>query len=88
MDIKMTKKLALELDYETADKITRLNLTDARDYMIGELQKFNDTLGTDNPYWMHPEDVVNNQVLIKHINAILDYYGGELYGERETGQPD
>jgi len=31
---------------------------------------------------------VNNQVLINHIDVILNYYGGELYGERETGQSD
>lgn len=78
----------MSIDFETADTITRLNLTDARDYMKSELKKYYDTQGTENPYWMHPEDVVNNQVLINHIDAILNYYGGELYGERETGQPD
>jgi len=78
----------LGIDYETADMITRLNLTDARDYMKKELKQFYDTMGIENPTWMHPEDIVNNQVLINHIDVILNYYGGELYGERETGQPD
>ena len=78
----------LGINYETADLITRLNLTEARDYMKSELKKYNDTMETENPYWMHPEDVVNNQILIKQIDNILNYYGGELYGERETGQPD
>jgi hypothetical protein len=78
----------LGINYETADLITRLNLTDARDYMKSELKKYNDTMETENPYWMHPDDVVNNQILIKQIDNILNYYGGELYGERETGQPD
>ena len=78
----------MSIDYETADLITRLNLTDARDSMQKELDKYDAALGTENPYWLHPEDVVNNQLYIKQINSILNYYGGELYGERETGQPD
>ena len=78
----------LGIDFETADKITRLNLTDARDSMKKELKQYNDTMETENPYWLHPDDVVNNQILIKQIDNILNYYGGELYGERETGQSD
>jgi hypothetical protein len=78
----------LGINYETADMITRLNLTDARDSMKSELQKYNDTMETENPYWLHPDDVVNNQILIKQMDNILNYYGGELYGERETGQSD
>ena len=78
----------LGINYETADLITRLNLTEARDSMKKELKQYNDTMETENPYWLHPEDVVNNQILIKQIDNILNYYGGELYGERETGQSD
>ena len=78
----------LGINYETADLITRLNLTEARDSMEKELKQFYDTQETENPYWLHPDDVVNNQLLIKQIDNILNYYGGELYGERETGQPD
>lgn len=78
----------LGINYETADLITRLNLTEARDSMKSELKKYNDTMETENPYWLHADDVVNNQLLIKQIDNILNYYGGELYGERETGQPD
>ena len=78
----------LGIDFETADTITRLNLTDARDYMKSELEKYFDTMETENPYWLHPDDVVNNQLLIKQIDDILNYFGGELYGERKTGQSD
>ena len=78
----------LGINYETADLITRLNLTEARDSMKNELEQYHDTMETENPYWLHPDDVVNNQILIKQIDNILNYYGGELYGERETGQPD
>ena len=79
---------SLRIDFETADNITRLNLTDARDYMKSELEKYHDTMETEDPYWMHPDDVVNNQILIKQIDTILNYYGGELYGECKTGQSD
>jgi hypothetical protein len=78
----------LGINYETADLITRLNLTEARDSMKKELKQFYDTQGTENPYWLHPDDVVNNQLLIKQIDDILNYFGGELYGERKAGQSD
>lgn len=78
----------LSIDFETADRITRLNLTEQRDYLQSELDKLYSTMDSDNPYWMHPEDVDNNHMMIRRINEILDYYGGELYGERKTGKFD
>ena len=87
MEYNMEMK-SLRINFETADMITRLNLTDARDYMKNELKQYHDTMETENPYWLHPDDVVNNQILIKQIDAILNYYGGELYGECKTGQSD
>jgi hypothetical protein len=74
----------MTLDFETADRITRLNLTEHRDYLQSELDKLYATLDSDKPYWMHPEDVDNNHMTINRINHILDYYGGELYGERKA----
>lgn len=75
----------MSIDYETADRITRLTLTDSRDYMQSELDQYHATQGTDNPYWLHPEDVMNNQKMIHNINAVLAHFGGELYGERKAG---
>lgn len=83
--------IGLKLDYETANNITRLTLTDARDYMQSELDQWTaNPRDEDNPdgYWMHPEDVVANMKHIKQINFILEYFGGELYGEQETGESD
>lgn len=83
--------IGLKLDYETANNITRLTLTDARDYMQSELDQWDaNPKDEDNPngYWMHPEDVVANMKHIKQINFILEYFGGELYGEQETREPD
>ena len=78
----------LNIDFETADRIVQLSLTNHRDYLKSELDQLYSTMDSDNPYWMHPDDVDNNHKLIKQMNSVLDYYGGELYGERETGQPD
>lgn len=77
----------LSIDFETADLITRLNLTEHRDYLQSELDQLYATMDSETPYWMHPEDVDKNHMMIRRINEILDYFGGELYGERKTGKP-
>lgn len=76
----------LAIDFETADRITRLNLTEHRDYLQSELDKMYETMDSENPYWMHPEDIDLNHCMIKRINVLLEYFGGELYGERKTGK--
>jgi hypothetical protein len=76
----------LAIDFETADRITRLCLTEQRDYLQIELNLLYSTMDSDEPYWMHPEDVDKNHLMIRRINEILDYFGGELYGEREAGK--
>lgn len=78
----------MQIDFETAERITRLTLTEQRDYLQSELDMLYATMDSDKPYWMHPEDVDKNHMLIRRIDEILEYFGGELYGERETGQPD
>lgn len=62
----------LELDYDTADKITVLNLKDARETLIKEntllesLDKMEDYQLADYGY---------NINLIKAIGTVLHYYG-------------
>lgn len=83
--------IGLQLDMETANNITRLTLTDWRDYLQSELDKWNaNPKDEENPdgYWLHPEDVVSNMKRIKRLNLILEDFGGELYGEQETGELD
>lgn len=78
----------ISLDIETCNNITRLTLTEYRDYLQSELDQWNANPKTeDNPdgYWMHPEDVVGNTIRIKRINMVLDDFGGELYGECKKG---
>jgi hypothetical protein len=74
------------LDMETCNSITRLTLTEYRDYLQEELDKWNENpKDEDNPegYWLHPEDVVGNMKRIKRINLILNDFGGELYGNED-----
>lgn len=69
----------LQLDMETANNITRLTLTDYRDYLQSEIDQWE-----ANPYWLHPEDYARNFKTVKRINKILEDFGGELYGERKA----
>jgi uncharacterized protein (DUF934 family) len=72
----------LELDFESADRITLLNLKDA----YTSLKEWTDNhlanpKSDHNPdgVWMHPEDLSNN--LTKYLPAfetLIDYYGGSL----------
>ncbi|NBP03628.1 MAG: hypothetical protein EBU90_26745 [Proteobacteria bacterium] len=61
----------LRIDYETADRITMLNLKDTRDYIQSELD------GYAEGKYLHAEDVVYNQKLIEAIAVVLKYYGEE-----------
>ena len=70
------------IDYETADRITRVNLTEYRDRLQHELDLWNaDPQDETNPNgkWMHPEDVVRNTKTVKLIDTLLHDFGGELY---------
>ena len=64
----MTK--GLELDFETADRITKLSLKDQRKYLKKELADYK------KGKYLHPEDVVGNQKLIEAMDLIIKYYGG------------
>jgi hypothetical protein len=63
-------KNKLEIDFETADRITVISLKDQRQYLKKELAKFK------KGEWLHPEDVVNNTRLIQAMDLIIKYYGG------------
>jgi len=79
--------IGLQIDMETANNITRLTLTDYRDYMQSEIDQWEaNPKDDDNPngYWLHPEDYARNFKTIRRINKILEDFGGELYGEREA----
>ena len=71
----MTKRIGpIELDGETADKITYLNLKDYRAYLKNELADWKKNPRTeDNPdgQWLHPEDVTGNIMRIEALNLII-----------------
>ena len=70
----------LEIPFEVADGITKANLIDARKYLRSELEEWNANPQDDmNPegYWMHPDDIVINGKLIRAMDLIIDYDGGD-----------
>ena len=71
----------LEIDFDTADRITVLTLKEQRKYLKKELADWEKNPKTDdNPTgkWLHPEDVVNHTVMIKNLTSVIKYFGGEL----------
>ena len=77
----MSKKASgLEIPFEVADGIVLASLQSQRRYLKTELKNWEKNPKTDNNpegVWLHPEDVVNNTVLIRAMGEIIRYYGGE-----------
>lgn len=61
----------LKLDFEIADKITLANLIEQRSMLIDMM------LDYDRGAWMHPDDVVYNKKLLKALNRVINYFGGD-----------
>ena len=64
------RKGKLEIDFETADRITVITLKEQRRYLKKELADFK------KGEYLHPEDVVNNTRLIQALDQVIKYYGG------------
>lgn len=60
----------LEIDYETAERITLSCLKDHRVHIKKELKAFK------KGEYMHPEDVVHNTRLLEALETVVEYYGG------------
>lgn len=60
----------LEIDIETAERITLVSLKDHQAYIKKELKRHK------KGEWMHPEDVVYNIQLLEALNTVVKYYGG------------
>jgi hypothetical protein len=65
----MSKSRKLEIDFETADKITVLNLQDYRRYLKRELRDYH------RGEYLHPDDVIINMSVIQAIGIVLKQYG-------------
>jgi hypothetical protein len=62
----------MEIDYETADRITLLSLKDQLNYLEEELRAH-----VEDGQWMHPEDVVRSRgELIPALKTLIAHYGG------------
>ena len=76
----MTKRIGpITLDGEAADWITVLSLKEHRNYLKKELSEWKKNPRTDaNPdgYWLHPEDVTGNEIMIHHLDAVIKHFGG------------
>jgi len=59
----------LEIDFDTADRITVTCLKEQRRYLKKELADFK------KGQYLHPDDVVGNQKLIAALDLIIKYYG-------------
>jgi len=64
----MSKKL--EIDFETADRITLLTLKEQRRYLKKELRDFK------KGEYLHPEDVANNNRVIDALDLVIKHFGG------------
>jgi hypothetical protein len=76
---KKDKAQGLVISWETADRIVVDSLKSQRDYLKNELKQWRKNPKTDaNPggYWLHPEDVGKNEIMIHHLDAVIAYYGG------------
>ena len=65
----MKKIGPITLDGDTADKITVLTLKEQRSYLKKELSNYK------KGEYLHPEDVVRNGELIKHMDVLIKYFG-------------
>lgn len=63
----MNKKL--EIDVETADRITVITLKEQRNYLKKELANFK------KGEYLHPEDVSGNQIMVHHLDAVIKHFG-------------
>ena len=75
----MTKQIGpITLDGDTADRITVLTLKEQRSYLKKELKEWKKNPRTEanpNGYWLHPEDVSNNEIMVHHLDAVIKYFG-------------
>lgn len=60
----------LEIDYETADRITVTNLKDQLNYIKEELRAH-----IEEGQYLHPDDVMKNHQLIYCLKHLIKYFG-------------
>lgn len=69
----------LELDFETADRITLLTLKGQRKLLKEQLAAWRKNPRSEhNPtgVWLHPEDVVGHTTTVNALDLVIKYFGG------------
>lgn len=69
IQIKDEVSQKLEIDVETADRITVLSLKQYQSFLMEEIEKFE-----DGEYYLHPIDVALNIKTIKAIELIVKQF--------------
>lgn len=59
-----------ELDYDTVDRITLINLKESLKFLKKELKQYK------KGEYLHDDDVVKNTKLIAALELLIHYYGG------------
>ena len=67
----MSEKTGLTIDFETANRITVLNLKDYRKLLQKELDDY------ESGEYLHPDDVAGNLKRIGALNLIIADFGAE-----------
>ena len=60
----------IEIDYETADRITLASLKDHRKYLKKDLKEYK------KGKWLHPDDAFKNAKFLDALELLIPYYGG------------
>ena len=71
----------IELDGETADRITVSCLKEHRDFLKKELKEWKKNPRTDSNlqgYWYHPDELVERARLIEAMNLVLEHLEAKL----------
>jgi hypothetical protein len=62
----------LEIDYETADRITLAVMQDQLKFLRKDIEDYKEGK------WLHPEDVTNHIKVIAALELLIPYYGGTV----------
>ena len=75
MDSNRSKSMYIEIDDEIADKIVLTNLKDCIDYIKKDIENLNRIIKREK---YQDKDLSYNQELLPHLEAVYDYFGGNL----------
>lgn len=76
LEVKLKEAEGLAIDFETADRITVLSLL----HTVGVIKDQNKIIRKNKkPLEIDVLNLQENEELLAHINAVLEYFGGDFY---------